>query len=250
MASWMIHFRVAQALMDAGALGGEPDAIITAAFAMGNIAPDSGVPDPSGQGYTPNKDTSHVMRAFESGLRDRCDTEGFAAAYLAPSADGNIPDPEAIAFYLGYLSHLATDNAWLSRIVIPAKERFAHLRTEGGQETPASVARFYAFLKKDWYDMDFLYLKHHADLPVYAAFLSAPPFENRYLPYFARDAFEARRAGIADFYRQGVAQVVERETYLSEEELSAFVSDVAQKILSDFGHLFAALRAADEPLPV
>ena len=177
MASWMIHFRVADALLAAGVLGDAPRDV-AAAFVLGNIAPDSGVPHPSGVGYTPNKDTSHFMRVFDGspdGLRDRCDVHGYGAQWLIPALEAH--DAEAVAFHLGYLSHLVTDNAWLASVVLPAKERFGHLRLENGVETPEAVARFYAFLKKDWYDMDFLYIKHHPELPSYRLFLTAEDVE-------------------------------------------------------------------------
>lgn len=241
MASWMIHFRVADALLTAGVLENAPRDVAEA-FVLGNIAPDSGVPSPDGVGYTPNKDTSHFMRVFDSatgGLRDRCDPHGYAEEWLIPALESR--DAEAAAFHLGYLSHLVTDNAWLASVVLPAKERFAHLRLEGGVETPEAVARFYAFLKKDWYDMDFLYLRRNPELPAYRLFLSAEDAENRYLPIFPADAFEIKRREIEAFYRKGVEAVAERETYLSEEELEAFVADVREEILEKFGDLFSAV---------
>ncbi|MBQ3508233.1 MAG: zinc dependent phospholipase C family protein [Clostridia bacterium] len=240
MASWMIHFRVAEVLIHAGILG-EASSNALSAFVLGNIAPDSGVPNPDGRGYMPNKDTSHFMRIFESGVRDRCDTHGFAAEWLSPALDEH--DPVAAAFYLGYLSHLVTDNAWIRDIVLPAKARFAHLRLEDGVETPAAVARFYAFLKKDWYDMDFLYFKRNPDLLAYRLFLSAEDVENRYLPYFPADAFARKREEIEEFYRIGTAEAEERETYLSEDELDEFVRNIGEAIFEEFGDLASAVRS-------
>jgi hypothetical protein len=152
-------------------------------------------------------------------------------------------DAVAAAFHLGYISHLVTDNAWLTSVVLPAKERFAHLRLEGGVETPEAVARFYAFLKKDWYDMDFLYIKRHPDLPAYRLFLSAEDVENRYLPIFPEDAFEIKRREIEVFYRKGAAEVEERMTYMAEEETDGFVRAVSEEISREFGKFFSKLSA-------
>ena len=243
MASWMIHFRVADALLAAGVLGDAPRDV-ESAFVLGNIAPDSGVPHPSGVGYTPNKDTSHFMRVFDSaagGLRDRCDPHGYAEEWLIPATERR--DAVAAAFHLGYISHLVTDNAWLTSVVLPAKERFAHLRLEGGVETPEAVARFYAFLKKDWYDMDFLYIKRHPDLPAYRLFLSAEDVENRYLPFFPVDAFAIKRREIEAFYRKGAAEVEERMMYMAEEETDGFVRAVSKDISREFGKFFSELSA-------
>lgn len=251
MASWMIHFRIAEALLDAKALGDIPDGDILTAFIVGNIAPDSGVPSPDGRGYVPCKDTSHFMRVFDSapgGLRDRCDANGYAEEWLIPALERH--DLVAAAFHLGYISHLVTDNAWLTSIVLPAKERFAHLRLEGGVETPEAVARFYAFLKKDWYDMDFLFVKHHPDLSAYKIFLDSPYFENRFLPFFPEDAFEAKRGEIREFYRQGASTVTERELYISDTEAEAFVEAVAREILTEYADVFPSVARRCQPLHV
>ena len=239
MASWMIHFRVAQAMLDRGALGEDPERALSEAFVMGNIAPDSGVPTPEG-GYSPDKNTSHFMRRFEgvpAGQNpERCDPHLFAREWLIPALDRG--DEVAAAFYLGYLCHLVTDNGWVRDFIYPAKVRFAHLRLVDGAETPEGVARFYAFLKRDWYDMDFLYLRCRPDLPAYGLFLNAPRFENKFLPFFPADAFEVRRSEIEAFYRKGVAAVEERSVYISEDEAEAFLLRVADEILGDFGDLF------------
>ena len=243
MASWMIHFRVADAILQADVFQDVPHAV-RAAFVLGNIAPDSGVPHPSGVGYIPNKDTSHFMRVFDSpmdGLRDRCDPHRYAEEWLLPALRRH--DPITAAFHLGYISHLITDNAWLTSVVLPAKERFAHLRLEGGVETPEAVARFYAFLKKDWYDMDFLYIKRHPDLPAYRLFLSAEDVENRYLPFFPVDAFAIKRREIEAFYRKGAAEVEERMMYMAEEETDGFVRAVSEEISREFGKFFSELSA-------
>lgn len=244
MASWMIHFRVAQAMLDRGALGACPETALSEAFVMGNIAPDSGVPTPEG-GYSPDKNTSHFMRRFEgvpAGQNpERCDPHLLAREWLIPALDRG--DELAAAFYLGYLCHLVTDNGWVRDFIYPAKVRFAHLRLVDGAETPEGVARFYAFLKKDWYDMDFLYLRRRPDLPAYRLFLNAPRFENEFLPFFPADAFEVKRQEIEAFYRRGVATVTERAVYISEDEAEAFLQRVADEVLGDFGDLFRGFCA-------
>ena len=239
MASWMIHFRVAQAMLDRGALGECPERASAEAFVMGNIAPDSGVPTPVG-GYSPDKNTSHFMRRFEgvpAGQNpERCDPHLFAREWLIPALDRG--DEVATAFYLGYLCHLVTDNGWVRDFIYPAKVRFAHLRLVDGVETPEGVARFYAFLKRDWYDMDFLYLRRRPDLPAYRLFLDAPRFENEFLPFFPADAFEVKRQEIEAFYRRGVAAVEERAVYISEDEAEAFIGRVADEVGEDFREFF------------
>ena len=252
MASWMIHFRVAQALLDGGVWSDVLDRDTAAAFVLGNIAPDSGAPALDGQGYTPGKTTSHFMRRFEgvpAGQNpERCDPYLFAAEWLTPSLDAH--DPVAAAFYLGYLSHLVTDNAWVRDFIYPAKERFAHLRLEDGVETSEGVARFYAFLKRDWYDMDHLFVKHHPDLPAYRLFLDTPRLKNRFLPFFPEDAFEVKREEITEFYRLGAERVEERDVYISKEEAAGFVNRVVAEISEEFGAFFREMAVICPPVTV
>ena len=249
MASWMIHFRVADALLRE-LFGADTPNDIAAAFALGNVAPDSGTPTPEG-GYAPDKNTSHFMRRFEgvpAGENpERCDPAGFAEAWLSPALAGG--DPTKIAFCLGYLCHLVTDNAWVRDFIYPAKVRFAHLRLVDGRETPEGVARFYTFLKKDWYDMDFLYVKRNPDLPAYRLFLEAEDAENRYLPFFPADAFTVKRREIREFYRKGAAEVVAREVYISDAEAEAFIRRVAEEIAGQFGEVFAEGLAVGGRVP-
>ena len=89
--------------------------------------------------------------------------------------------------------------------------------------------------------MDFLYLRRHPDLPAYRMFLNTPRFDNDFLPFFPADAFEVKRGEIEDFYRKGVADVTEREVYVSEEEAEDFIERVAEEVLDGFGDLFEAL---------
>ena len=250
MASWMIHFRVADALLRE-LFGADTPNDIAAAFALGNVAPDSGAPTPEG-GYAPNKNVSHFMRRFEgvpAGENpERCDPVLFADTWLSPAlAEG---DSTKTAFYLGYLCHLVTDNAWVRDFIYPAKVRLSHLRLVDGVETPEGVARFYAFLKKDWYDMDFLFVRRNPDLPAYRLFLDAEDVENRYLPFFPADAFTVKRREIREFYRKGAAEVAERDVYMSDAEAEAFIRRVVEEITGEFGEVFAEGLAGGGRVPV
>ena len=248
MASWMMHFRVADAILQTDMMRGAPQEVAEA-FILGNVAPDSGTPLPDGRGYLPDKATSHFMRRFTgtpAGQNpERCDPSLLIEAWLEPALAAG--DRIAAAFYLGYLCHLVTDNAWVRDFIYPAKERFSHLRLTDGVETPEGVARFYAFLKKDWYDMDFLYIRHHPELPAYRLFLAVEKPENRYLPFFSADAFAVKRREIEDFYRNGVQQVAEREVYIRDEEAERFIHTVKNEIFQEFSELFSRMDAEAAP---
>ncbi len=219
MASWMIHFRIAQALLDADVLPSSHRREVEEAFAMGNIAPDSGVPAEDGRHYIPDKALSHFHVRSPRGFKV-CDLAAFTEQYLTPPPH----DPVARAFYLGYLAHLYTDNQWVEKIGLPARERFAH-------EFKDNYADSHGVVKTDWYDLDFMYLRDHPDLSAYRIYAEAPPFVNHYVDFYAEDALESRKAFILDFYREGVELVTERETYISKEEFEAFVQATAREVI-------------------
>lgn len=64
MASWMIHLRIADKLLD-----GLSNIEITE-FIMGNIAPDSGVPNEDWSVFTPSVDISHFKEESLDGWKN------------------------------------------------------------------------------------------------------------------------------------------------------------------------------------
>lgn len=76
MASWMIHLRIADRLLD------QIPGLDETAFVIGNIAPDSGVPNADWSAYSPPKDVSHykVRRGSESFF----DLDRFIAEHFSP----------------------------------------------------------------------------------------------------------------------------------------------------------------------
>ncbi len=99
MASWMIHLRVADTLLDR-----VPD-LAANEFLMGNLAPDSGVPNADGTAYTPGKDVSHYKARGTDGKNRIC-VETFATDYFTKDKQAAY-DKQHHSFYLGYLVHLS-----------------------------------------------------------------------------------------------------------------------------------------------
>ncbi len=219
MASWMIHLRVAQGVYEKLNLP-EKDA-----FVMGNIAPDSGVPAEDGTGFVPDAAVSHFRTVDENGIKD-VHEEQFVARYFTEEMRENYSEREC-AFYFGYLTHLLTDKHWASKIVYGAKENLSGLFEQ-------DKASFWKTVKRDWYDLDFLYLKKYPEFEAFRIYEGIKEFKNIYLDFFGEDAFEQRKKFIVEFYRKGVETVEERETYLSPEELDAFVELAVEKILKDY----------------
>lgn len=216
MASWIIHLRAAQQLYQK--LNIEP----RDAFVLGNIAPDSGVPMADGSGFVPDASISHFRSLDENGIK-KIHENRFIAQHFTPEQRQSYTERE-YAFFLGYLTHLLTDQLWADKIVYAAME-----------QQPALFASdrglFWRTVKRDWYDMDFMYLKANPSFEAFCIYRDNPNVKNTYLDFFSETAFEERRHFILDFYAEGAANVVQRDTYLSPEELDSFVMSAADEIV-------------------
>lgn len=212
MASWIIHFRIAENLLKS--FGG----LCKTEFVFGNVAPDSGLPNAAG-GYDPPKSVSHFQSLFDG--YKMADYEKFAGEYLPPE---KIKDhsPAALSFYLGYYCHLLTDFYWSYKIVHPAL-------SEHAEENLKDHAGLINKLKGDWYNLDFLYLRAHPDLEAYLIFTAAKSFPNVYMPIFGPDAFDVTRERIEKFYSAEWPDIDTRPYhYLRADGADRFVGDVTE----------------------
>lgn len=212
MASWMVHLRVADKLL------GQIRFVSPVEFIVGNIAPDSGVPNEDWSVFTPSKKTSH----FKTDNK-KADPEKFAEKYFLRQMQETY-DAKQYSFYLGYLVHLLTDAEWSEHIARPSKIRFA-------EEFTADPDHFWENIKKDWYDLDFQFLRDHPDFRAFRIYADAEGFANCYMEEFSTDAFDNRRAYITGFYRQEKENLDRDYPYLTQQEMDAFVENCWQRIL-------------------
>ena len=213
MASWMIHLRIADKLLD------RIPGLSPIEFIMGSMAPDSGVPNEDWSAFTPDKTVSHFQSEGKI-----VDPHAYYAGYFTPRHRTAYDDGE-YAFHLGYLTHLITDVVWHDEIYLPCRARCA-------EEIAADEAGFISRVKADWYDLDFLYLKKHPGFRAFRAYLGSVGFVNRYLDFFPTDAFENRRQYITDFYLQRREGLDREYPYLTEERTDHFVEDTAARIVT------------------
>lgn len=211
MASWMVHLRIADKLLDS-----IPD-LSPIEFLVGNMAPDSGVPNEDWSSFTPPYPISH----FKTG-DEKAGPEAFAAKYFTPQQRGSY-DPRQYSFYLGYLSHLLTDKLWSRDIARPSFAK--HI----GGEPPYRGPKV-SEIKEDWYDLDYKYLRDHPGFRAFRAYLGAVGFRNDFMEEFESDAFDNRRVYITDFYLQGKENLDREYAYLKESEMDAFVEGAAAEI--------------------
>ncbi len=224
MASWMIHLRVAQQIYQQ--LNIEP----TDKFILGNIAPDSGIPSEDGDGFVPDAAVSHFRSLDNNGIKN-IHEELFIEQYFTPKHRSSYTKEE-YAFFLGYLTHLLTDKIWAREIAYSAKEKQNALFVSNRE-------LFWQTIKKDWYDLDFMYLKANPSFDAFRIYREIKDIANTYVDFFAENAFEERRRFILDFYADGVANIEEHSTYLSKEELDVFVTSAANEIITQISAYLA-----------
>lgn len=210
MASWMVHLRIADRLLNL-----IPNLSYTE-FIVGNIAPDSGVPNEDWSAFSPPTSVSH----FKSGNK-KADPDAFAAKYFTRWQDYTRAQ---YSFYLGYLTHLLTDLLWSKHIARPA------LDSAGKADAP-DREEFIWKMKKDWYDLDFKYLRDHPNFRGFLIYQEAVDFRNNYMDEFSPDAFENRRQYITSFYLAGREGLDREYPYLAESEMDLFVDTSVHAIL-------------------
>lgn len=216
MASWMIHLRIADALFP------QWKRLDETAFVMGNIAPDSGVPNADWSEFHPPKTVTH----FQTRTDDRgfIDTAAFCDRYFNDKRIKGYSVRE-YSFFLGYYVHLLTDVRW-------SKTIHASLQTEHPREYAEDRRKLVETAKEDWYDLDFLYLEQHPAFRAFAVYENAVGFENDFMDIFSRDAFENRRQYICGFYHSDEHGDLHRAyRYLTPERADAFVQDTSQWLL-------------------
>lgn len=212
MASWMVHLRIADKLLD------QIPELSPIEFIVGNMAPDSGVPNEDWSVFTPSTKISH----FKTG-DSKAGPRAFAEKYFTSVQQAGYSDQQ-YAFYLGYLTHLLTDVLWSEQIALPSFQKFI-----GGE--PPYRGPMVEKIKDDWYDLDFKYLRDRPGFRAFRAYLGAVGFVNEFMEEFAPDAFDNRRQYITSFYLEENDHIDREYPYLTEAEMNAFVDSAVENIL-------------------
>ena len=209
MASWMIHLRIADKLLD------RIPGLSPIEFIMGNMAPDSGVPNGDGSAFSPDPRISH-FRTDDGTGKKQIDLDAYLDRYFTPELRNGYNERQ-YAFYLGYYIHLLTDRLWSDKIAYPAVKKF------GWESMPR--------IKENWCALDFSYLRNRPGFRAFRAYLGSVGFLNTYIDFFAPDAFDNRREYITGFYLQDT-EIPTELPYLTEAEADRFVDDAAAEILA------------------
>lgn len=209
MASWIVHLQIAEKLLD---LVNEENQI---QFIVGNIGPDCGKIVENSDDFEPSSKITHWKISED---KSKLDAEGFFATYLLH------PDKDKKAFYLGYYVHLITDMMWSNQIYEPV------IRKKTEDEIKKDFQRK---IKRDWYDLDHLYLRNHPEFKGFQLFSQIKQFDNIYLDYYSKNAFTDQIKLISDFYLGEHSGLDHEYIYLTESRREDFIEEVSAFIRRD-----------------
>ncbi len=219
MASWIVHLRLAENLLRL------IPGLDAASFAVGSIAPDSGIPDAKWEQFDPPTQVTH-FGAFPH----LADLE-FYRRYLLPLRGGQ--EQAQVPFRLGYFFHLVTDNLWSEQIGIPTHQRHA--------AAFAANKDFIWEVKKDWYGLDHIYVRDHPDCLFWRVFLDGIPTTGG-LDFLPLEAVRQRVAYIQEYYQRIDAEVEaayhRQYSYLSAAEMDRFVGETTLQLFRIYQYLW------------
>ncbi|MBI3174302.1 MAG: hypothetical protein HYZ25_11315 [Chloroflexi bacterium] len=216
MTTWISHLRIASTLLT------RIHGLDAAQFALGNVAPDSGIPDEKWEHFDPPKQVTHFLQAGGQSEGDIHDLT-FYRLYLLGAEPA---DAGHFSYRLGYFIHLLTDILWARQVWRPTRERFA-------RELQEDKYRMVEEIKGDWYGLDFVYLRDHPEFVLWQIFLRAQP-NTLGLDFLPPLAVDQQLAHIKRYYQNQPETHPDAYTrpylYLSKLEMDEFVLDASDQI--------------------
>lgn len=217
MATWIVHLRLAEKLYK------ELDDLLIdkTAFYLGNIAIDSGKVNED-LTLSPPRYISHWFE--DESKTSGCRFKDFYHFFLDEEKD-----LFSFSFYLGCVSHLITDNMWHQNIVVETKDKY---RNEFKNDY-----KFILKPKKDWYDLDFLFVRDNVDFEPLVLLSNVKNFKNIYLPWFDEEAIQLKIDELLAFYRI-IPNDLDREyIFLTNKEMEQFIECTASIVKNELLHL-------------
>ena len=205
MATWIAHLRLAENLIE------RIEGLDAAWFAIGSIAPDSGISDENWENFTPPPEVSHFAGPpDDAGGQESADLD-FYRRYLAPSCPSD--NQRRFSFLLGYFFHLVTDNLWNNLIARPTKARFA--------------AEFEAV------PIAHICVRDHPESLFWRVFLGCD-YTDKHLDFMPAEAVQQRIDYIKTYYQrrdEKIQALYERPyIYLSQAEMDRFVDETTRRL--------------------
>ncbi|MDF2590851.1 MAG: hypothetical protein K0S75_317 [Clostridia bacterium] len=221
MATWIAHLRVAEKLLE------EFDFLDVQSFLVGNIGPDSGVPNEDWSEFSPPKVISHWYDKA-----GRIDSEDFRVKYLSDTSKYTAIEK---SFYLGYYTHLLSDIEWGLLVKKKLEDPLYKVNLE-------KDPNFIWVIKEDWYGQDHLYLRDNKQSIFYKEFTNIKEFPNKYFDFYPPEAFTRQVNYISDFYINFNENLDRDFVYLSKEDMNTYVENTCGVIT---GILHSMYKAKD-----
>ncbi len=211
MATWVVHMRIADRLIKQGAV---PDKF-KREFVLGSVSPDCGYGKKDSFGdFSPPPSVTHWT---PYGIKVFCKYDDFFDTYLK-----NKKKNDDYYFYFGYYVHLLTDVLWSASIYLPTKIKYAEEYKKDNE--------YLNVIKKDWYDLDFKYLKEHPDFEPYEILKNNNSVKD-YLPYYEKGQLTIQTRFIADYYKDEKNHNTDRQfKFLTEKDVNEFIK-IAEKLI-------------------
>lgn len=229
MATWIAHLRIAENLLE------QIPQLDAAQFAIGNVAPDSGIPDEKWEKFEPPPQVTHFKRS-DSVHKDIADLD-FYRRYLAIVSPQDAP---RFSFRLGYFFHLITDNLWTIKVGKPTQAQYP--------DQFAADKNFIWEVKEDWYGLDQIYVRAHPDCLFWRVFLDAEPVAAD-LDFLPADALTRQLAHIKSYYQRRDEKIdamcARPMIYLSAASMDAFVLEATDRIQKIYRTLWPVPPALD-----
>ncbi|MBY8989685.1 MAG: zinc dependent phospholipase C family protein [Candidatus Lokiarchaeota archaeon] len=231
MATWGVHFRIAENILNIY------PKINRKFFAIGNIAPDCGLPNKDWSAFTPPKEISHFSAEeisdflFIKTNKFILNDVKFYSTYLREHNLISFQKDRSILF--GYFIHLITDNLWNYYIMKPLKEKYLDIL----QKNP----NFIWDIKRDWYDLDKIFITENKDSLFWTDFLEAE-YNDDLLDFFPREGVKRQLKFIKKFYQisnEEYMRISKKEfIYLDRKQMDNFIQNSTNVILDILAKIF------------
>jgi hypothetical protein len=230
MATWIGHLRIAEKLL------AEIPGLDKAAFTLGSLGPDSGLPNADWSVFDPPKHLTHFLR--DGGGEDSIHDLEFYEGYLLKVPVAR--DSPVYSYHLGYFIHLLCDKLWTHWVWRAAQQQFAAEFAENGKS-------YVWELKKDWYDLDHKYVRDHQDCLFWRVLMPAPNPPS-FLAFLPEYAMHHSLNHIRHFYSEPEPTLVLDRPYpfLNEQTMSRYVDDAIVTLLTIHRSLAAKPDLTDQ----
>lgn len=202
MATWIVHLRLAEKLYEEF----EYLKLDKTGFYLGNIAIDSGKVNDD-LTLSPPRAVSHWFED-ETG----CRYKDFYQTFLTSEMD-----VFSYSFYLGCVAHMITDNMWYKNVAKKTREKYKKELSED--------YKFILLPKKDWYDLDYLFIRDNFNFEPLEILSDVKDFKNIYLPWFDEDAIQLKIDELREFYKTIPDDIDRDYIYFNRDNMEKFVED-------------------------